>query len=44
MICKEDYNKVIWSNLDWLVNRDLNDTEIDPKCSDNINFIRRWYP
>ena len=33
----------MWSDLDWLVNRDLDDIEIDLKYSGDINFICNWY-
>ena len=39
MTDNEDYNKVMCSDLDWLVNGDLNGIEIDPKYTDAINLI-----
>ena len=44
IINREDYDRPLWSELDWLVNRDSNNVEIDPKYSDDINFVRSWYP
>ena len=44
MIEREDYNRPLWSELDWLINRDTHNVEIDPKYSDDINFVRSWYP
>ena len=39
MTDNEDYNKVMCSDLDWLVNGDLNGIEIGPKYPDDINLI-----
>ena len=39
-----DSNKVSWLELDWMISRDTHCIEIDPKSSDDINFIRSWYP
>ena len=39
-----DSNKVSWSELAWMISRDTHCIEIDPKSSDDINFIRSWYP
>ena len=39
IIDNEDYNKVMCSVLDWLVNGDFNGIEIDPEYPDDINFI-----
>ena len=36
----EDYRKPLWSALDWIVNRDKANIEIDPKYADDITFIR----
>ena len=41
---KEDYDKPLWSELDWIINRDTHNVHIDPKYSDDINFARSWYP
>ena len=43
-IDKEDYNKVTWSDIDWLVNRDFHGIEINLEYPDNTNFIFNWYP
>ena len=43
MIDKEDYNKIMLSDLHWLVNREFHDTEINLKYPDNINFNRSCY-
>lgn len=42
-IDRQDYERPLWSDLDWLIDRDLNKIEIDPKYSDDINFIRSDY-
>ena len=34
MIERTDYDKPLWSELDWMINKDLNDVEIDPQYSD----------
>ena len=39
-----DFNKISWSALDRMINRDTHCIDIDPKCSDDINSIRSWYP
>ena len=36
MIEREDYDRPLWSELDWLINRDTHNVEIDPKYSDAI--------
>ena len=33
-----DYDRIMWSDLDWIMNRDKHCVEIDPKYSDDINF------
>ena len=43
MIDKEDYNKIMLSDLHWLVNRYFHDIEINLKYQDNINFNPSWY-
>ena len=35
---------MLWSELDWIINRDTHCIEIHPWYTDNINFIRSWYP
>lgn len=35
-----DSNKMLWSELDWIINRDTHCIKNDPKYSDDINFIR----
>lgn len=35
-----DSNKMLWSELDWMINRDTHCIKNDPKYSDDINFIR----
>ena len=37
---KEDYGKPMWSSLDWIAEVDRHNISIDPKYSDDINFIR----
>ena len=38
---REDFgNKVLWSELDWLIDRGACQVVIDPKCADNIILIR----
>ena len=38
---REDFgNKVLWSELDWLIGRDVRQIVIDPKYADDISFIR----
>ena len=32
--------KVLWSELDWLIDRVLHQVVIDPKSADDISFIR----
>ena len=39
-----DYNRISWSVLDRMINRDTHCIEIDPKYSGDINPIRSWYP
>ena len=34
----------MWSGLDWLINKDKHRMEVEPQYSDDINFIRNWYP
>ena len=41
---KEDYGKPMWSSLDWIAEVDRHNISIDPKYSDDINFIRSSYP
>ena len=41
---QQDYDQHLWSALDWMIDRDINKIEIDPKYSDDINFIRSSYP
>ena len=36
----EDYHQTLWSALDWIVDSDKLQTEIDPKYADDITFIR----
>ena len=43
MIDKENYNKIMLSDLHCLVNQEFHDTEINLKYPDNINFNRSWY-
>ena len=33
-------NKVLWSQLDWLIHEDICQVVIDPKCGDGISFTR----
>ena len=37
---REDHQKSLWSDLDWLIDKDQHKVEIDPKYADDINFIR----
>ena len=38
---KEDHNNEnFWSDLDWMIDRDTHNVEIDPKYADDVNFIR----
>ena len=30
----------MWSDLDWLIDKDKHKVELDPKYADDINFIR----
>ena len=41
---RQNYNKPVWSELDWHIDHDNNHVNIDPKYSDDINFIRTYYP
>ena len=43
IIERQDYDKPLWSELDWLINKDKNKIEFNPKYSDDINFIRSEY-
>ena len=36
----QDHQKHLWSALDWVINRDKVNIEIDPKYADDITFIR----
>ena len=36
----DDYHQTLWSALDWIVDRDKLQIEIDPKYADGITFIR----
>ena len=36
---REDH-QIIWSDLDWLIDKDKHKVELDPKYADDINFIR----
>ena len=36
----DDYHQTLWSALDWIVDRDKLQIEIDPKYADDITFIR----
>ena len=37
---REDFeNKILWSELDWLIDRDPHQVVIDPKYADGISFI-----
>ena len=40
LISKEDYEKPMWSELDWLIPRDNHKIEVDPKYADDLTFIR----
>ena len=38
---KEDHNnETFWSDLDWIIDRDTHNVELDPKYADDVNFIR----
>ena len=38
---REDHsNEIIWSELDWIIERDIHKIAIDPKYADDITFIR----
>ena len=37
---REDYDKPIWSALDWMIPRDIHNIKIDPKYADDLTFIR----
>ena len=38
---REDHtNEVFWSELDWVINRDKINLELDPKYADDVTFIR----
>ena len=36
----EDYHQILWSELDWIVDRERLQIETDPKYADSITFIR----
>ena len=35
-----DYQKPLWSALDWLISKDIHKVQIDPQYADDISFIR----
>ena len=37
---REDYQKPLWSALDWVIPRDKHNVEIDPKYADDISYLR----
>ena len=37
---KEDYARLLWSELDWLIQKDQHQVEIDPKYADDVSFLR----
>ena len=38
---REDHrDRVLWSALDWVIDRDIHRIEIDPKYADDLTFIR----
>ena len=37
---KDFGNNVLWSELDWLIDKDAHQVDIDPKYADDISFIR----
>ena len=39
---KEDHYKslLFWSDLDWVINKDVHKVKVDPKYADDITFIR----
>ena len=37
---KEDYARPLWSELDWLIQKDQHQVEIDPKYADDVSFLR----
>ena len=39
-IQREDHTGTLWSQLDWLIDRDHHQVEIDPKYADDIRFLR----
>ena len=41
---KQDNDSVLWCELDWLINKEKQRIEFDPKYSDSISFICSWYP
>ena len=36
----EDYEKPMWSALDWVIPRDKYDIKVDPKYADDLTFVR----
>ena len=41
---KEDHNYgMYWSDLDWIINKDLHNVKIDPKYADDITYVRSAY-
>ena len=37
---KEDYARSLCSELDWHIQKDQHEVEIDPRCADDVSFLR----